>query len=115
MKLLERMQAIGQAAVDKAIEHAPGVASKAIALGQAAVSATASVASSAYEATRDFAADKLKGSHFSDTDVEQAAGILKMMKVGVANPDGTFRLLTDDECTDIAKMALVATLEDDDA
>ena len=35
------MQAVAKAAVAKAVEQAPGVASKAIALGQAAASATA--------------------------------------------------------------------------
>lgn len=114
MGLLDRMQAVAKAAVAKAVEQAPGVASKAIALGQAAASATASVASSAYEATKDFAAEKLKGSHFSEADVGQGAGALKLAGVGLQNPDGTFRHLTDEEGLLISRMVLVATLEDDD-
>ncbi len=109
MGLLDKMKAIGAAAV----AQAPGVAASALKLGAAAASATATAAAGAYENVRDFAADRLKNSHFSEIDVQQAAGALEIAQVGVRNPDGTFRLLTEDERLAIARMALVATLEDD--
>lgn len=113
MGLLDRMKAIGAAAAAKVAEQAPGVAASALKLGAAAASATASAAAGAYENVRDFAADRLKNSRFSEVDVQQAAGALEYAKVGKCNPDGTFQPLTDDERLDIARMALVATLEDD--
>ncbi len=107
------MKDIAAATAAKVVEQAPGMAGKALKLGAAAASATASAAAGAYENVRDFAADRLKNSHFSEIDVQQAAGALEIAEVGKRNPDGTFRLLTEDERLDIARMTLVATLEDD--
>ncbi len=117
MKFLDVMKKAVADGVAAAKEHAPGIASgvagKAIALGQAAASVTASVAAGAYENVRDFAADRLKGSKFTDIDVEQAAGAMEMLQLGVRNPDGTFRLLTAEERLAMSRIVLAATLEDD--
>ncbi len=113
MGLLGRMKDIAAKAAQTVAAQAPGVAQKALTLGAAAASATANAATNALDATKDFVADKLKG-NFSDVDVEQGAGALEIAQVGLRNPDGTFRLLTEDERRAITKMVLVATLEDDD-
>ncbi len=118
MKVFDMMKKAVADGVAAAQKHAPGiasgVASKALALGQAAASATATAASGAYDSLRDLAAEKFQGSHFSEQDVEQGAEMLKVLKVGVANPDGTFRLMTDEEYLNASRVVLVATLEEDD-
>ena len=109
MKLLARMRALAT----QVVEQAPGVAGKAIALGSAAASAAAGVASGALASVRDYAAERLKNSNFSEIDVEQAAGAMELLHLGVANPDGTFRQLTDDERLSMSRVILAATLEVD--
>lgn len=111
MKLLARMKALAT----QVVEQAPGVAGKAIAMGSAAASAAAGAASGALASVRDYAAERLKNSNFSEIDVEQAAGAMELFQLGVGNPDGTFRPLKDDERMSMARVILAATLEEDEA
>ena len=101
------------AAAATVVAAAPGVASKAMALGVAAASATASAAGNAFDHVRDFAAERLKGSHFSEADVVQAAGAIELLQLGVRSEDGTFRMLTEAERLQMSRVVLAATLEDD--
>ncbi len=110
MKFLARMTALAT----QVVEQAPGVAGKAIAMGSAAASAAAGAATGALETVRDYASERLKNSKFIDSDVEQAAGAMELLQLGVKNPDGTFKILTDEELLPMARIILAATLEDDD-
>jgi hypothetical protein len=38
---------------------------------------------------------------------------MELLQLGVKNPDGTFRPLTEDELRQMARIVLAATLEDD--
>jgi hypothetical protein len=109
MKLLARMKALAT----QVAEQAPGVAGKAIAMGSAAASAAAGAASSALANVRDYAAERLENSNFSEIDVEQASGAMELLQLGVENPDGTFRALKNDERLSMARVILAATLEYD--
>ena len=100
----EKAMALGAATAAKVAEQAPGIASKAMALGAAAASATATAAAGAFESVRDFATDRLKGSHFSDADIAQAAGAMKLLGLGNS----------DEERLQMAGIILAATLEDDE-